>query len=127
MLVYFAQRYREIIPKKLHRTYKKLDVCCVGSTAKKSKGRVQVQVQGTGHTIAHEDIRRPVKTEQSPFEEGSGLYPLSDDFDICPDALELLDQLFRAGVDDKKQRKSALQMKEALEHLPLDQQVSCHD
>ena len=106
----------------------------MGSTAKKSKGRdnalrgqVQVQVQGTAHTIAREDIRRPVKTEQSPFEEGSGLYPLSDDFDICPDALELLDQLFRPGVDDKKQRKSALQMKEALEHLPLDQQVSGRD
>ena len=102
-----------------------------GKHGKKLKGtmcgQVQVQVQGTAHTIAHEDIRRPVKTKQSPFEEGSGLYPLSDDFDICPDALELLDQLFRAGVDDKKQRKSALQMKEALEHLPLDQQVSGRD
>ena len=66
-------------------------------------------------------------TKHTPALEGEGLYRFSDELEICDEAREILEKLFRAGVDNKSDRKSAIQMEESLERLPLHMQVGRHD
>ena len=58
--------------------------------------------------------------------QGCGLEHFSDEIQICDEAREILDKLFELGINNKHNRKSAIQMEEGLEALPLHMQVDRH-